>query len=617
LAGVIRVERKSWAGVVSRDGSPPEALLERMHGARAADVLSWRTERGAAALGPQVRRSDLVMARVNGLLLSLDGRLDNRAELADALRLPGHTSLPRLLHAAYVRWGFELPAHLDGDFALVICDAARVALLLARDAVGARPLYYAEASGSIAFAPALACLRHALTRTPAPRLNALTQLLCAPHALPANETFLSGIQALPPAHVLISTSTGTQVDRYWQADGLDYIDLDFEECVEEFGRLFRAAVRKRLAIAGRTAVLVSGGLDSSSILCQARDLGGAVVGIYHGARDGSAADETSYIEQLTRAGLAIECVPLEPLGYPEHVPAAVRESEAPLADHQPALHERVVQAARAAGATVILNGTWADQVLFPFPPGYYIDALRGLQWYTLLRHLKNLPAWFADVPRGAVWSAVARHLVRSHVPEALPHALRRLRPVRGVMRMLSEELLVSARGGGPVDLPWSSMSTAHGRAVERHVRSRANTLTLEWYAKSAAVQGVLMALPFLDRALLTLLVTTPGIQQYNGGTPKALLREGMRGMVPAAILDRRDKGDYSAVAHAALQRGAQQVFDELRTGRALACGLLDGQLFSGDLALLQQRAHIGASDAAHVLASLFAVECWLRHFCAA
>ncbi len=615
LARVIRVERKHWAGVVSRDGSPPEALLERIHGARAGDALSWHTERGAAIIGPQVRRPDLVMARVNGLLVGFDGRLDNRAGLADVLRLQGDTPLARLLIAAYGRWGFELPEQLDGDFALVICDASRAALLLARDAVGARPLYYAEASGSIAFAPALAPLRHALARTPTPRFNALAQLLCAPQALPRDETFLSGIHALPPAHALISTSTGTQVRQYWQADGHGYTHLSFEQCVEEFRTLFRASVRKRMATVGRTAVLVSGGLDSASILCTARELGGDVIGIYHGARDGSGADETAYVAQLEQSGLLVEHIELEPLGYPERVDAGVRESVTPLADYQPALHLRATQAARAAGATVILNGTWADQVLFPFPPGYYLDVLRGLQWGTLVRHLRSLPDWFTDVPRHELWSAIGRHLVRAHVPELAPRTLRRFRPMRAMVRMLNPELRQALVAATAADIPWSNRGSAHARAVERNVRSRVNTLTLEWYAKSAVWQGVQSALPFLDRALLTLLITTPGSAQYNGGTPKALLREGMRGIVPAPILQRRDKGDYTAITANTLQRGAQYVFAELRDGRARASGFLDGRFFNSDLARFCEQTHIGEADAARALASLYAVECWLLHFC--
>jgi hypothetical protein len=264
---------------------------------------------------------------------------------------------------------------------------------------------------------------------------------------------------------------------------------------------------------------------------------------------------------------------------------------------------------------VLLNGTWADQVLYPFPPGYYVDAVRAGQWAQLYSHVRGLPDWFVDVPRSALWRAVGRHLLRAHLPAAVPRLLQRWRGSAGLARLLDVRLQESARAAQAPVAPWSDNRSAHARAVELHVRSRLDTLTLEWYAKAAVRQGVQAGLPFLDRELLTLLITAPGLAQTTGGTPKALLRASMKAIVPTAILERRSKGDYTVLIQAPLRDYAPLVFDELRTGRVRDSGLLSAQAFAGDLALFSRRAHIGASDAALALASLFAVECWLRRFC--
>lgn len=611
------VRTQYWAGVVSRDGSSPEALLERMLMVRAGNGFSWCGERGAAALGPPLARSDFMVARVDRLLLALDGRLDNRAELAHAVNLSRSAPLSHILAYAYRDHGFDLPQHLAGDFALAIYDSALAALLLARDAVGARPLYYTEAGGSIAFAPALEPLRHALARKATPRLHAVAQLLCAPQTLAPDETFLSGIRALPPAHVLISTGTGTRTREYWKADGGAYADLNFQDCVDEYRALFRQSVKRRVAPAGRTAVLVSGGLDSSSIFCVAHEVSSDVIGIHHGAQDGGPADETMYLGLLERPARHIERIALEPAGYPGLIAASVQESEAPIADDLPALGLRIAEMAREAGASVVLNGTWADQVLFPMPPGYLVDALRTLQWARLAQHLRNFPRWFQDVPRSALWSAVARDVLRSHLPAVLPYTLRRMRGPRGLERLLNAEVRAGTRAPPTPVAHWSEQRSAHARAIERSVRSRLDTLTVEWYAKAAALRGLQAALPFLDRELLTLLITAPGSAQNQDGTPKALLRASMRGIVPNPILERRSKGDYTAVTTAALNAGTQRVFAELRSGRAVSYGFLDAAAFSRDLAHLTRQAHIAEADTARMLASLYAVECWLRHFCGA
>jgi hypothetical protein len=297
------------------------------------------------------------------------------------------------------------------------------------------------------------------------------------------------------------------------------------------------------------------------------------------------------------------------------VSRSVRESEAPLIDYQPALHARISETVRAAGASVILNGTWADQVLYPFPPGYLLDALHSGQWARLWSHVRGLPGWFEDVPRAELWRAIAGHVLRAHVPGGLPPLVQRWRRPGGIARVLAEQLLASIRVPAAPIVPWSEHRSAHARAVERQVRARLDTLTLEWFAKSAARQGIQAALPYLDRELLTLLISAPGLAQTNGGTPKSLLRAGMKELVPAEILERRNKGDYTTLTMAVLRSGAERVFEELRDGRVRSCGLLDARALKGDLALFSRQAHIGESETALALASLYAVECWLREFC--
>ena len=542
------------------------------------------------------------------LQVHFDGRLHNRAWLRTELRTAADTDA-RLVEFAYRRWGHQLARQLEGDFSLAVLDPEPQCALLVRDAVGVRPLYYATGQQVLHFGSLLSPLVDLLDAPP--DLAAAARFLIAPDSLAPSETFRRGIRALPPGHQLIFDRAGVRLEQYWSAPPGSYATISWPECVEEFRRLFRQSIRRRCADERRIGVLVSGGLDSSSIYACAVQEGADVIGIYHGAADGSAADETSYITALEGMGRPIERVPILPTGYPDLSSASVRASEIPLADQLAGMSNRVALRAAECRVTTLLNGTWADQVLFPFPPGYYEDCLKSGRWLTLVHHLRTVPRWFEDVPPGQLFRAAAGRLLRAVAPPALLRLRSRRRMGSSIARCLHDSVRPTCTASAVLPR-WGACRSAHASSVERNIWSRADTLILEWYAKAAAPYGFSPAFPFLDRELLTLLVCVPGWRQVEGGVPKALLRAALRGILPDSILNRRNKGDYTDLVMHAQRTGAAQVFQSLKTGRALESDFLNASLFTGDLAYLRQRLDIREQDAAAALAPLYAVECWLR-----
>src|SRR2546425_624531 len=240
---------------------------------------AWRE--GPVALGhgmlhttPESLREQQPLVGTRGdLVLAADARIDNRGELCSLLPAPSDATDAELILAAYERWGEHCPEHLLGDFAFAIWDGRTERLFCARDHFGVKPLYYHHRPGRLfAFASEIKGLL-ALADIPR-RLN---ETRVAAYLVPLFEdkevTFYEEILRLPPAHRLTVNRDGARTERYWALDPGHELRLGSDEAyAEAFRELFTDAVRCRLRSAFPVGAMLSGGLDSSSIVCVARRL---------------------------------------------------------------------------------------------------------------------------------------------------------------------------------------------------------------------------------------------------------------------------------------------------------------------------------------------------------
>jgi asparagine synthase (glutamine-hydrolysing) len=210
------------------------------------------------------------------LAITADARLDNRAELIEALglrdRREAEVTDSDLLLAAYERWGASSLDRLVGDFAYAIWDGRRRQVFCARDHFGVKPLYYYRSGKLFAFATGIHALfevggvRRRLNRA---RVAAFLQ---GDHEDKA-ATFFEEILRLPPAHFLTVRAEGAELRQYWRLDPTREVRRrSNEEYAEEYRALFVEAVRSRLRSALPVGSTLSGGLDSSSVASAARNL---------------------------------------------------------------------------------------------------------------------------------------------------------------------------------------------------------------------------------------------------------------------------------------------------------------------------------------------------------
>jgi len=275
------------AGIFHRNGAPVErALLQSL-----ADFLFYR--------GPDFRAMwvDGSIGLVHTLLrttneslgekqpaslegkywIVADARLDSRDELIAELRRSRRKVGPNppdseLIVHAYAAWGTPCVDHLRGDFSFCLWDAGHKQLFCARDHFGIKPFYYAQLGELFLFSNTLNCLRQHPAVSSELNDAAIGDFLLFGLNCDNTTTSFRDIQRLPPAHTLTVSQRGLQIRRFWTPPTDGHIRYaKAEEYVENFLSILEAAVADRLRT-DRVGILLSGGLDSSSVAAVAKQV---------------------------------------------------------------------------------------------------------------------------------------------------------------------------------------------------------------------------------------------------------------------------------------------------------------------------------------------------------
>ncbi|HEU5209047.1 MAG TPA: asparagine synthase-related protein, partial [Longimicrobiales bacterium] len=345
-----------------------------------------------------------------------------------------------LILAAYARWGERCTEHLVGDFAFALWDPARQSLFCARDPMGVRPFYYLQSDTRFCFAFDLRTLLQLRGAPAAFDRQRIIHFLLNTDA-GRERTFYQDVRRLPAAHRLLRTPATLSLQRYWEPDVASEIRLrDDAEYAEAFRDLFAQAVHARLADQGPTAATLSGGLDSSSIVCMARQLldAGAplhTISLVFPDLPPDALrliDERRYIETVTQgSGLTAHEVRgdrISPLADARRIVQTLHE---PFSAPNLYLHWAMFGAAADAGCSVLLDGFDGDSAV-SHGLGRLDDLLAGDDWATYEREVRafaerrgtgvgrvarsfGVPRldWLAATGRWVEWARTARALHRS------------------------------------------------------------------------------------------------------------------------------------------------------------------------------------------------------------
>lgn len=509
-----------------------------------------------------------------GCILAWDGRLDNREELIALLRdeLRTDYSDSSIVMAAYQKLGLAFPQRIIGDFAFSLWDPRSRTLFLARDPVGARLLFYYVDANRIIWASRL----EPLLEFRDIELEVNDEYIAGYLAMHPGESLTpyKNIHAVPPAHLVIVRDGKVVCRRFWGLDPEKEIryrtDREYEE---HFVHLFSEAVRTRLRADGPIWADLSGGLDSSSVVCVANDL------IKRGSVQAMSLETVSAVFDESSKSDERKFISIveQKRGQPGH---HFFESEYPLLSASAfegfrpipnplelwgEYHKAVRAKMREQGARVLLTGIGGDELLTASP-----DPAPELADLLVQGKLRDLHR------RSQVWSLALKKpyldvLLSHSVIPALPRRVQSLHKRRQRAKRFSllqpqfvQDFDLYTRLLGPKDVFGCRLPSSRGQASAylsvRNVICSGHLLT--W-------GPVAITYPFTHRPLLEFLQAIPPTQWVRPGQGRSLLRRALQTYLPAEIAKRKGKGNPGEAVLRAVAREWPRLREVLRN--ALVC----------------------------------------------
>lgn len=546
---------------------------------------------------------------VDGVVVALAGRLDDRARLAGSL--PAGTALEattdaRLLAHAYREWGTACLERAVGAFGVVVWDADRRRLVAARDKTGIRHLFVAATADVVVVGSDAATVRAHPAVPGGPAAPSLAAYL-ADEASTDDAAFYDGVRRLPAGTRLVADADGTRTGRYWHpADaggaGGRWRRLLPGGCgrsdpAERVRAAVRAAVADRLRCRDRPAVLVSGGLDSTAVAgVAAADLGAAPPAF-------SMVVEAVDDERLTRrerarihdaAGahdLALSEVVVDDAG-PLSSPAAFDGplAESPCLDPTQPATDRLFDRA-GDGRRVVLTGHGGN--VFDGSRFAYADLLRRGRLATLLRHARRDPV---PTRRVLKWYALA---------PAVPRLAARVAGVGpdGPPPWLGPRLRACDTGERSAPRRFRSVYRRRDYAALTGLRREHK---LHAGHRRAIRHGLAMRMPLLDARVVAAAYATPTHRLCAAGEQKVLFRDAFADVLPASVLAVTEGRHFEALVAGGLRRRAAHLRSVLEAPRLEA-----REYVAGGAATEQLRAFLDGDADWLVPWRLYAAERWL------
>jgi asparagine synthase (glutamine-hydrolysing) len=505
----------------------------------------------------------------DGSVLVFDGRLDNSAELAQSLRLPYDDRRESIILLALLARDGAVGAakQLVGDFALVYWDARSCRLSLMRDHIGARVLYYSASAQHITFANDIGTLLD-LAQLPR-RLDDTYIAGFLSYGIPEERTPYRDVRSVTPGHVLTWSLDSKVVDEVAWAlaeQSTTSVLKDDREYEEEFQRLFKQSIAVRVNSTDRTVAELSGGLDSSSVVCMAdrvaresgSDTPARVSTVSYIFDTSTTADERSYI-----AGIAEHCH-REPFLVLESKVPYFTTPKAPAELHMlsqfhfsSGFEQAVCDRMRTVGARLLLTGLGGDEMFYPtnLPTPGLSDLYVQRRYITLHRQLKEWSAAVQLPYLHLLWKVVRMTLIRRAFP---PGALRWSGP--RVPRFVHSHLREHVHAIGRTyelqlrdyDMPSVQDFAAGFHSVRRLI---ASGYRQEFNARDVTY-------PCLHRPLVEFLCAIPFTQRLRRSESRSLQRRSLTGILPESVRARRGKADLSEAVIRGL-RGRRETWEPL------------------------------------------------------
>jgi asparagine synthase (glutamine-hydrolysing) len=548
----------------------------------------------------------------DGVVITWDGRLDNREELIRWLReAVDHDSADvEIVAALYARWGPGCFTRIWGDWALSIWNPRQASVILAKDVLGTRPLFYALDDDELRWSSLLEPL-----------------VLVGGGSFSLHEEYVAGwfsffpathltpfaeIVSVRPASYVLVKNRQAACREYWKFDPAHAVRYATDEEYEEhFRSIFASSIRRRLRADAPVTAELSGGMDSSSIVCMADRLNSRAdvdapqldtISYYDDAEPNW--DERPYFasveERRGREGCHLSIAVPPATAIPPHrsefraTPTSGGASSpltTPFADYFASRKSRV-----------LLSGIGGDEVLggVPTPVPELADLLAGGHWRPFVRQTTE-------------WALALRkpwiHLLLETARRFLPPAIRHLPSTQTPPAWLTKEFAERHR---------DALEGYERRLTFRgvHPSFQINMFIFEALRRQLACTAISSEpvldtrYPYLDRELLQFLYAIPREQLVRPHQRRSLMRRALRDTVPSVVLNRRRKAYASRNPLAAIVSLCESLMAENARWASARLGIVDQKAAIAAV----EKAQSGENLPLFQLSRTLSLESWLRGF---
>jgi asparagine synthase (glutamine-hydrolysing) len=574
------------------------------------DQAVYLMRSGSAVARLHGRSSRYANAETNSVLV-WDGRLDNSPDLARELGLPSNAKSEdaEIVAAAYEKWANDAFRRMKGDWALTVWNAEERCLVLAKDPIGTHPLFYSLTPGGLAWSSSLAWLVQNSAASLALNLEYLAGWLAFFPS--AALTPYSGIEAVPPSCFVSFEAGQAEIRKYW-----DFLPSeinqrgDAPEYEEQFRSVFTNSVRRRLRSVKPVLAELSGGMDSSSIVCVADalllrepNLTPRLDTVSYYDDDEPDWNERPYFTlveaQRGREGLH---VPADSSQYMAAlfedqqfaaIPAEMGKTSGP--------EDTVTAFIRSQGYGSVLSGIGGDEFTggVPTPIPELADLLAAGQARSLR---KQLTQWALSQRRP--WLHLLFETLRAFAPPYLGRTTVARRTPSWLTSQFQSRFRSVLQG---YDCPLTVWGPAP--SFQENL-SAVEALRRQLAASNAGSEETAdKRYPYLDCDLLQFLFTVPRRQLVEPGRRRSLMRRSLAGIVPDAILNRKRKAYVTRAPRTAIARHWQDIQSLTRDMVAESLGIVSSAAFRQSLEGFRS----GKEMAIVPIQRILSLECWLRN----
>jgi asparagine synthase (glutamine-hydrolysing) len=539
--------------------------------------------------------------------------LDNREELLACLRdeIPGVQTDVAIVMAAYNTWGLDSLPKLIGDFALSLYDSRKRTLVLARDAIGSRTLFYHISKHKVTWSSELKAILLFSGGPPDIDDEYVAQFLVRSPA-PDRSPYRT-IKPVPPGHAVVIREAKVHVKRFWSLDPKHEIryrtDAEYEE---HYRCLFRDAVERRLRVDGPVWAELSGGLDSSSIVCMANQI----------LRDGQV--QATSLE--TVSCVSDECRSADERVFIREVEERIRKVSRYMREENYRLFARfdgdgdivmpnllhcfadryraLQEAIENSGGRVLLTGLGGDEV--NCSQEAVSPALADLLVQRKLIDLHNEIQIWSQIYKTPYIKLLLNDAVRPLLPRKIQARLT-LRPHHTVPSWFDQKFVarlnLRERMLGTTDIFGFCLPSSQDQSAG--FLSAVSSISSGYFQERYQIE---VSHPYLHRPLVEFLQAIPYEQRVRPGEARSVMRRALRDLLPEKIAKRRSKGGIDEVLYRTLSRDWPRLRSMFENARVSSHGYVDPR----SLMVALNRARHGCEPYTAALFRTIALEFWLR-----